>query len=94
MMPSRRSLPVVAAALGAVWLVTASPAHSGGAKSDGRNERREMMDDRNFNDVDVDKTRKNKRANVVVEMDATRHGNDRNVDCVYNPDIGNTRIRK
>ena len=94
MMPSRRSLPVVAAALGAVWLVTASPTHAGGAKSDGRNACREMMDDRNFNDVDVDKTRKNKRGNVVVEMDATCHGNDRSVDCVYNPNSGNTRVCK
>ena len=94
MILSHRSLPVIAAALGAAWLLTISPAHAGGAKSDGRDACREMMDDRNFNNVDVDETRKNKRGNVVVEMDATRRGNDRSVDCVYNPDSGKTRIRK
>jgi hypothetical protein len=91
---SHRSLPVVAAAPGAVWLGTTSPIQAGGAKSDGRDARREMMDDRNFNNVDVDETRRNKRGNVVVETDATRRGNDHSVDCVYATDRGRTRIRK
>ena len=52
------------------------------------------MGDRGMKNVEVDDVSKNKKGNVVVEADATRRGNDRGVDCVYDPDTENARIKK
>ena len=44
--------------------------------------------------VDVGDVSKNQKGNVVVEADATKRGNDRSVDCVYDPDTENARIKR
>ncbi len=94
MSSSRRIGPVLAAALGAAWLVTPAPTHAAGDKADAREVCKDMMGDRGMKNVEVDDVSKNKKGNVVVEADATRRGNDRSVDCVYNPDTENARIKK
>ena len=94
MSSSPRIGPVLAAALGAAWLVAAAPTHAAGDKADAREACKDMMGDRGMKNVDVDDVHKNKKGNVVVEADATKRGNDRSVDCVYNPDTENARIKK
>jgi hypothetical protein len=95
MSSSPRIGPVLAAALGAAWLAAAPvPAHAAGDKADAREACKDMMGDRGMKHVDVDDVHKNQKGNVVVEADATKRGNDRSVDCVYNPDTENARIKK
>jgi hypothetical protein len=86
--------PALAAAVSAAWLMAAVPAHAAGDKADAREACKDMMGDRGMKNVDVDDVSKNKKGNVVVEADATKRGNDRSVDCVYNPDTENVRIKK
>jgi len=95
MSSSPRIGPVLAAALGAAWLAaTPVPAHAAGDKADAREACKDVMGDRGMKNVDVDDVHKNQKGNVVVEADATKRGNDRSVDCVYNPDTENARIKK
>lgn len=89
----RNGMLVLAAAAGSAWLLAADPAQAGGARKDAREACADKMDDRNFNNADVDDVRKNKKGNVVVEADARRRGNDRSVECVYNPETEKARIR-
>lgn len=84
---------VLATALSAAWLLAADPVQAGGAKRDAREACADKMDNRNFNNTDVGDVSKNKKGNVVVEADATRRGNDRSVECVYNPETEKARIR-
>jgi hypothetical protein len=93
-MTTIRNVTLIAAtALGATWLLAAHPAQAAGDKSDAREACADKMDDRNFKNTDVGDVNKNKKGNVVVEADATRRGNDRSVECVYNPETEKARIR-
>jgi hypothetical protein len=92
-MSSWKISPALAAAVGAAWLMAAVPAYAAGDKADARDACKDLMGDRNMKNVDVDDVHKNKKGNVVVEADATKRGNDRSVDCVYNPDSDKARIR-
>jgi hypothetical protein len=95
MMKFRTGALALVAATGAVWLAAVPvPAHAAGDKADAREACKDVMGDRGMKNVDVDDVSKNKKGNVVVEADATKHGNDRSVDCVYNPNNENTRIKK
>ena len=95
MSSSRMIGPVLAAALGAAWLAVAVPAaHAAGDKADAREACKDVMGDRGMKGVEVDDVSKNQKGNVVVEADATKRGSERSVDCVYNPDTENARIRK
>ena len=82
------------ALLGIAWLAAAEPARAEGAKSDAREACEELMEDRNFKDVDVQDVDKKKGDRVIVESEATRRGNDRSVDCVYNAEKDKAFIRK
>ena len=93
MSSSRRIGPALAAALGAAWLTGAAPAHAAGDKADAKEACQDLMGDRGMKNVDVGGADKNRKGNVVVEADATRRGNERSVDCVYNPDTDKARIR-
>jgi hypothetical protein len=91
----RKGALALVAATGAAWLAAVPvPAHAAGDKADAREACKDVMGDRGMKGVEVDDVSKNRKGNVVVEADATKRGDERGVDCVYNPDTENARIKK
>jgi len=89
-----RKMTMLAAALGAAWLVTGTPALAGGAKGEAKEACEELLQDKGYKHVDTDQAKKTGDHRVRVEADAKRHGNSRDVNCVYNSKSEKAHIKK
>jgi hypothetical protein len=89
-----KKMTVLAAALGVAWLVTGTPAYAGGAKSDAKEACEDLLQDKGYKHVDTDQAKKTGDDRVRVEADAKRHGNSRDVNCVYNSETEKAHIKK
>jgi hypothetical protein len=90
----RKGMLALGAALCAAWLVTGTPAHAAGAKGEAKEECKELLRDKGYKGVDVDQAKRTGEDRTRVEADATRHGNDRDVSCVYNSETDKAHIKK
>jgi hypothetical protein len=94
MISPTKKLTVLAAALGAAWLMAASPAQAGGAKSEAKEECRDVLSDKGYDDIDIDKAKKRDGGDkVVVKGQAEQGGDSESVKCVYNTDKDKARVK-
>jgi hypothetical protein len=94
MISCRNGLGVLAAALGAAWLIAADPVQAGGAKSEAKEECRDVLADKGYDDVDIDKTKKRAGGDkVVVRGEAEQGGDSESVKCVYNTEQDKARVK-
>ena len=90
-----KKLTVFAAALGAAWLVAASPVQAAGAKSEAKEECRDVLSDKGYDDVDINKANKRDGGDkVVVKGQAEQGGDSESVKCVYNTDKDKARVKQ
>ena len=85
---------MLTASLGVAWLATGVPAHAAGEKSEAKEACADLLQDKGYNNVDIDQAKRRGDDKVVVQGDATRKGDRGDVGCVYNSETDKARLKK